>query len=293
MTIDLSRIHFDAQGLIPAVAQDAASGAVLLLAFMNAESLQRTITTGEAYFWSRSRAQLWHKGAQSGNTLSVKRIAINCEANSLLLTVRVNGPGACHDGYASCYYRELAADGSFTSVAERTFDPAVVYEMGTQVMTTFRALYDGYTRLRDEDFTATSETSRRLRDPNATPTQFLTRADEELQELAGVIYGTHQHTTRQQDIILEASQSAYWLILAALTSSLTYDDWQPDRPLLAGYRGAVMPGFDDEGMVAADRNTIAALYLWLHRLGVLLAIGDTEPTVPLIRDLAALNKRLA
>jgi len=122
-------LKFDADGLVPAIIQDAATGEVLMLAYMNAEALCLTRTTGVTHFWSRSRGQLWRKGEESGHRQEVVAIYVNCEENSLLIRVRQHGPGACHEGYRSCYYRELRADGSLASVMPRAFDPAVVYHM--------------------------------------------------------------------------------------------------------------------------------------------------------------------
>lgn len=101
-----TELTFDAEGLIPAVVQDADSGAVLVLAWMNGEALRRTLATGRVTFWSRSRGELWEKGATSGNTLALVSIAKNCEANSLLVRARPSGP-TCHTGNATCYYRPL------------------------------------------------------------------------------------------------------------------------------------------------------------------------------------------
>jgi phosphoribosyl-AMP cyclohydrolase len=100
------KLKFDAQGLIPTVAQDAASGQVLMVAWMNRTALERTIETGEAHFWSRSRQALWHKGETSGNVLSVRELLVDCDADTLLLKVDPAGP-ACHTGAASCFYRRL------------------------------------------------------------------------------------------------------------------------------------------------------------------------------------------
>lgn len=99
-------ISFDADGLIPAVVQDEATGAVLVLGWMNRESIANTYSSGHVTFWSRSRNELWEKGATSGNYLDLVRIAKNCEANSLLVTARPVGP-TCHTGNESCYYREF------------------------------------------------------------------------------------------------------------------------------------------------------------------------------------------
>jgi phosphoribosyl-AMP cyclohydrolase len=99
-------LKYDSQGLIPAVAQDAESGEVLMVAWMNAEALRLTRATGEAHFWSRSRGELWHKGATSGNVLRVAEIRVDCDADTLLLRVNPAGP-ACHTGARSCFFRAL------------------------------------------------------------------------------------------------------------------------------------------------------------------------------------------
>ncbi len=96
----------DAAGLVPAVVQDATSHAVLMVAWMNAESLEQTRATGEAHFWSRSRGELWRKGGTSGNVMRVREIRVDCDADTLLLLVDPAGP-ACHTGAVSCFYRSL------------------------------------------------------------------------------------------------------------------------------------------------------------------------------------------
>lgn len=101
-------LRFDARGLIPAVVQDAETGAVLMVAWMDAEALRKTEETGEAHFWSRSRETLWHKGATSGNVQRVREIRVDCDADTLLLRVEPAGP-ACHTGEQSCFYRRLEA----------------------------------------------------------------------------------------------------------------------------------------------------------------------------------------
>ena len=98
---------WNAQGLVPAIVQDAGTGQVLMLAYMSEESLQRTLETGETWFWSRSRGELWHKGATSGNTQRVVDMRYDCDADTLLLRVEPAGP-ACHTGQQSCFYRRLS-----------------------------------------------------------------------------------------------------------------------------------------------------------------------------------------
>ena len=107
-------VNWDECGLAPAIVQDANSGAVLMLAYMNAEALRLTLETNEAHFWSRSRKELWHKGATSGNIQRVREVRIDCDADTLLLKVDPAGP-ACHTGEVSCFYRILS---------ERTSDVA-------------------------------------------------------------------------------------------------------------------------------------------------------------------------
>jgi phosphoribosyl-AMP cyclohydrolase len=101
-------LKYNSRGLIPAVAQDAKTGEVLMVAWMNAEALRLTRETGEAHFWSRSRGALWRKGATSGNILRVEEIRVDCDADTLLLRVLPAGP-ACHTGARSCFFRVLEA----------------------------------------------------------------------------------------------------------------------------------------------------------------------------------------
>lgn len=108
--------RYGADGLITAVATDAASGAVLMVAHMNADALAATLATREAIFWSRSRSALWRKGETSGNVLKVRDIRIDCDQDALWLIVEPQGP-ACHTGAASCFYRRVEADGSLASIA--------------------------------------------------------------------------------------------------------------------------------------------------------------------------------
>lgn len=101
-----TNIKWNEQGLVPAVSQDIHTGQVLMLAWMNAEALQRTLATGQAHYWSRSRAELWHKGATSGNIQHVREVWLDCDGDTLLLKVEPAGP-ACHTGEVSCFFRQL------------------------------------------------------------------------------------------------------------------------------------------------------------------------------------------
>ena len=105
-TVTFDHLKFDAQGLIPAIVQDADTNQVLMLAYMNAESLRLTLETNETHFWSRSRKELWHKGATSGNTQKVVEINVDCDVDALLIKVNPAGP-ACHTGEQSCFYRTM------------------------------------------------------------------------------------------------------------------------------------------------------------------------------------------
>ncbi len=102
-------IHWDERGLVPAVVQDARSGVVLMLAYMNEEALRLTQESGEAHFWSRSRQELWHKGATSGHVQRVREIFVDCDADTILLKVDPAGP-ACHTGEMSCFYRSVTSN---------------------------------------------------------------------------------------------------------------------------------------------------------------------------------------
>ena len=114
-------------GLLPAIAQDAATGEVLMLAYMNPESYAETLATGRAVYFSRSRNKLWRKGEESGNVQEVKGIYFDCDADTILLKVHQIGGAACHEGYSSCFFRQVTPEG-FKVVGERVFDPAEVYK---------------------------------------------------------------------------------------------------------------------------------------------------------------------
>lgn len=115
-------VDFGDEGLVPAIAQDADSGEVLMLAYVSPEALARTRETGVAHYYSRSRDELWKKGDTSGHTQAVEQVRVDCDADSLLYIVKQDG-GACHTGYHSCFHRTI----NDTSVGERVFDPEEVY----------------------------------------------------------------------------------------------------------------------------------------------------------------------
>jgi phosphoribosyl-AMP cyclohydrolase len=114
-------------GLVPAIIQDERNGEVLMLGFMNAEALGETQRTGEVVFFSRSRGKLWKKGETSGHVLRVREIRVDCDADALLVRVEPMGPGVCHEGYRSCFFRAMESGGSAKVIAEQTFLPENVY----------------------------------------------------------------------------------------------------------------------------------------------------------------------
>jgi phosphoribosyl-ATP pyrophosphohydrolase/phosphoribosyl-AMP cyclohydrolase len=116
-------LKYDANGLIPAVVQDASTRQVLMVGYMNAESLRRTVTSGQAWFWSRSRAELWHKGATSGHYLNVRAIRLDCDGDTLLVEAEPAGP-TCHTGAVSCFFNDLPGDVASPATIEEASDTA-------------------------------------------------------------------------------------------------------------------------------------------------------------------------
>ena len=113
-------------GILPAIAQDAATGEVLMVAWMNAEAFAETLRTGQAVYFSRSRGKLWRKGEESGHAQQVRAIYVDCDADTILLKVEQTG-AACHEGYRSCFFRQQDG-GGWKVIAERVFDPKEVYK---------------------------------------------------------------------------------------------------------------------------------------------------------------------
>ena len=114
-------------GLVPAIIQEEHTGDVLMLGFVNQESLAETQRSGEMVFFSRSRNKLWKKGESSGHVLRVREMRVDCDADALLVRVEAMGPGVCHEGYRSCFFRAMGADGNPKIISERTFVPEKVY----------------------------------------------------------------------------------------------------------------------------------------------------------------------
>ena len=120
-------IDFDkAGGVVPVIAQDAEDGAVLMLAYMNREALAETLRTGRVCYFSRSRNRLWRKGEESGNVQELRGLYIDCDADAILVKVHQVGGAACHEGFRSCFFRQVAED-EIQVIAERVFDPSEVY----------------------------------------------------------------------------------------------------------------------------------------------------------------------
>ncbi len=114
-------------GLVPAIAQDAATGEVLMMAWMNRDAFEETVRTKRAVYFSRSRGKLWRKGEESGNVQEVKEVFVDCDNDTILLKVHQIGGAACHEGYKSCFYRRLEND-ELKTIGERVFDPKQVYK---------------------------------------------------------------------------------------------------------------------------------------------------------------------
>lgn len=240
--MSLPPINWPEDGLIPVVIQDDASDAVLMMGYMNKDALERTRNSGQVHYWSRSRQQLWHKGGGSGHVQHVRSIAINCDQNSLLIRVVQEG-AVCHDGYATCYYRDVLEDGTLAINQNRLFDPRDVYGDGYGLEAITRQWWGAYEWLRHHDLTALSGTSKLLRN---TDTSVIDRIKDELTELAGVLDGSHVHTTQRDDAILEASQCYYWIIVESVRTGIGWDDVRPDRAI-------------DVPVAAVDVNTAPAL----------------------------------
>jgi phosphoribosyl-AMP cyclohydrolase len=114
-------------GLVTAIAQDHLTGEILMVAYMNAESFERTLATGEAVYWTRSRKRLWHKGEESGNVQRVKELLIDCDGDAVVMKVEQAGDAACHTGMRSCFFRKLEGD-EVVDVGVKVFDPDEVYK---------------------------------------------------------------------------------------------------------------------------------------------------------------------
>ena len=270
-------LKFDRQGLVPAVIIDDSTGEVLMVAFMNEEAYQKTRETGYTHFFSRSRNTLWRKGEQSGNVQQVRDMFINCEENSLLVSVVQQGGAACHEGYRSCYYRRILPDGSYETIMERVFDPQKIYHQHTTLSSEGEIFPIVINSIQNKISDNTLKHEEKVIDPVAqdqleqqleplmrqlydaylylrdndlseqsntsrllqdhSPTYLVSRLSDELQELIGVLHGEHVHSGQMPDTVLEGSQVGYWLFLLASTYYLRYDDFLSHKAMLEGYNG--------------------------------------------------------
>ncbi len=123
----LNKVNWSEDGLVPAIAQDAASGDILMVAWMNREALKQTVELGEAVYWSRSRKKLWHKGEESGHTQKVREIRLDCDEDVVLLKIEQSGGIACHTGRRSCFFQKLEND-KWTAVDPVLKDPHEIYK---------------------------------------------------------------------------------------------------------------------------------------------------------------------
>ncbi len=123
----LERVSFNKEGLLPVIVQDINRGGVLMMAWMDKEALKKTITSGKAYFWSRSRKKLWLKGESSGHYQLVREMWIDCDEDTLLIKVE-QIKAACHKGYKSCFFRKINKEGKIELIGEKVFEPGKVYK---------------------------------------------------------------------------------------------------------------------------------------------------------------------
>ena len=114
-------------GIVPVIIQDHATNEVLMLAYMNQEAWDKTLSTGKVHYYSRSRNKLWMKGETSGHTQDVRGVYIDCDTDTILIKIRQHGAAACHEGYRSCFFRERQANDNWQVIGERVFDPETVY----------------------------------------------------------------------------------------------------------------------------------------------------------------------
>ena len=122
------KLNFEkGSGLVPAVVQEFQTGKVLMLAYINRSSWEKTLETGEAHYWSRSRQEIWHKGGTSGNVQKIKEIYVDCDNDTVLFKVEQVGGAACHTGYETCFHKQVGRNREITIVGKRVFDPERVY----------------------------------------------------------------------------------------------------------------------------------------------------------------------
>lgn len=277
-----SELRYDDRGFVPVVLQDHTTLEVLIVAFGNAEAVERTVATGLVHLWSRSRGELWLKGESSGRLQHVVEVRPNCEMSSLLILVRQEAPGACHTGHSSCYYRRLSSDG-LEEITPRLFDPGSVYSPdGQALLAKLLTLYD---RLKGQPLIAESSTSHVLHGQGPSP---WARVQDEWAELRGVLAGTHAHKGREEDSRLEAYQVLYWTSLCHVLS----DGAEAETAWSSVERGYAAGERLDEVMAASEVSVQAREVgpLW-EALGALCRRAALDPVEVIERDLRDLSSR--
>jgi len=205
----IDEIKFDAQGLVPAVVQEVGSGEVLMLAYMNREALEKTLNEGEAWYYSRSRQQLWHKGETSGHVQRVQEIRYDCDADSVLLKVEQTGP-ACHTGHHSCFYRDAtgqereAAEEDMSAIYSSPVGPGIIHEL-------YQVILDRQQKLPEGSYT----------------TYLFTKGLDKIckkvgEEAAEVIIAAKNKD--QAEIIYEVSDLIYHLMVLGVQAGVTPED---------------------------------------------------------------------
>ena len=221
--IFLSEINFKKNnGLIPAIAQDHKTKKVLMLAFQNEEALEKSIETGFAHYFSRSRSGLWQKGEESGHTQEIMKLNYDCDSDTILMQVKQKGP-ACHTGSETCF-----------SGRKIPFVSSKVKEFS-------QILFDGFAFLKNEKFRELSNTSKVLLEGNISFVK--EKIKEEKEEIIGVLNGTHFHKSLEEDTVLESAQFFYWSSLLAILESKSFNSFfnsffQIKNPIFALHKKA-------------------------------------------------------
>ena len=268
-------VTFDPNGLVPVVVQDDTTDQVLMMAFMNRDALDLTRSTGEVHFWSRSRNKIWHKGEISGHVQKVRSINVNCNQDSLL--IRVDQLGACcHTGHASCYFREVDADGQLITLGELLFDPEAVYAEGPLRDVALRWI-GAYVWLNENDLSDVSGTSKLLH--SSSVSYFASRVADELGEVRGVLDGSHVHDGPSEDIVLEGSQVLYWMALAAIRAGVDATEIAADVN-----RGSGVSGQSTLAELADHIETVRKQWAALETESIAHLVSET---VPLLAESAA------
>ncbi len=229
-TFPWDAVRFDERGLVPAVVQDARTGQVLMLAYMNRDALERTLQTGEAHFWSRSRQALWHKGATSGNTQKVVDIRLDCDGDALLLLVEPRGP-ACHTGAVSCFFR------GYRLVEEDREEDA----QGDFLATLYRVLEDRKRNPRPGSYTA------RLLEQGTV--QVLKKVGEEAVEV--LLAAQYQDDTR---LVEEVADLLYHVLVLLVAQEVPWSRVVQELRSRHRPRGGAASESEDRGNAAASRQ---------------------------------------